>query len=244
MEFAVSAMSPLCATSRAYAFPVPKPAAIVFDVNETLFSLDALDPVFDEYGLTGMRDLWFARTLRTGFALTAMDGYRTFPEVATTEFQLLAPERIDARGMDSLLQAFASLQAHRDVAPALQRLHESGVPMVTLSVGSASNVEKLFHSAGLSDLIEHHLSCEAVQRWKPAPEPYRFACRFLDCEPKDVAMVAAHSWDIAGAAAAGMKTAWISRLEGVFDASFYSADFPGPELSGVDLLDIVERLLS
>ncbi len=221
-----------------------RPAAIVLDVNETLFSLEALDPVFDEYDLTGMRDLWFARTLRAGFALTAMGGYRTFPEIAGFEFQSLAPGRIHRSEQNSLLRAFAELDPHPDVAPALHRLHEAGVPMVTLSVGSASNVEKLFRRAGLSDVIEHHLSCESVQRWKPAAEPYLFACRHLGRDPADVWMIAAHSWDIAGAAAVGMKTAWISRLEGVFDASFYSADFSGPKLSGVDLLDIVERLLA
>jgi len=43
--------------------------AVVFDVNETLFSLDRLRPAFVEVGLEpDVVPLWFARLLRDGFA--------------------------------------------------------------------------------------------------------------------------------------------------------------------------------
>ena len=46
---------------------------VAFDVNETLFSLDSLGPVFATAGLNPAAvPLWFARLLRDGFALTAM----------------------------------------------------------------------------------------------------------------------------------------------------------------------------
>lgn len=49
--------------------------AVVFDVNETLFSLRRMGPAFAVAGLDpGLVPLWFARLLRDGFALTAMGG--------------------------------------------------------------------------------------------------------------------------------------------------------------------------
>lgn len=216
-----------------------KPQVIVLDVNETLFALDALDPVFEQLGLGGQRDLWFVRTLRSGFALTCMGTYRAFPDVARQALKSLDPDRIGESEQDALMSAFANLDPHPDVAPALRALRDAGSRMVTLSVGNATNVERLFDRAGMADLVDVHLSCESVQRWKPAREPYLHACEVLDVHPSDAWMVAAHSWDIGGAAAVGMRTAWISRLEGEFDSSFGS-----PDVSCADLEDVVQHLLA
>lgn len=215
------------------------PQAVVLDVNETLFALDALDPVFQQFGLEGQRELWFARTLRSGFALTCSGEYRSFTEVARHALRSLAPDRIGASEQDALMAAFANLDPHPDVAPALHALRDAEVPVLTLSVGNAANVERLFEKADLADLVDVHLSCEQVQRWKPAREPYLHACEVLDVEPSKVWMVAAHSWDIGGAVSVGLRTAWVSRLEGEFDSSFGA-----PDVRGADLVEVVEHLLS
>lgn len=215
------------------------PRAIVLDVNETLFSLDNLQPVFDELGIPTARDLWFARTLRSGFALTCLGEYRTFPEVAAGALESLLPGKVRSNDVDALLAAFGTLRLHADVPDALVRLHEAGVPLVTLSVGTAANVERLFEAAGLGHVVNEHLSCASVQRWKPAPEPYLFACERLELAPRDVWMVAAHSWDIAGAKAVGMSTAWLARLERQFDANFGE-----PDIAGEDLAEVARALLS
>jgi hypothetical protein len=63
---------------------MPAPEVVVFDVNETLFDLAGLDSRFTDVGLDPtLRPLWFARTLRDGFALAAAGDYRPFREVAT-----------------------------------------------------------------------------------------------------------------------------------------------------------------
>lgn len=219
--------------------PVGRPRAIVLDVNETLFSLRVLDPLFDRWGFTGQRDLWFARVLRTGFALTCAGEYRGFPEVARGALRGMDPERMGAEETDALIEAFAALEPYPEVEPALRRLQDNGIPMVTLSVGNAANVARLFERSGLAELVDTHLSCEDVRRWKPAPEPYLHACRVLGFDASEVCMVAVHSWDIGGAAAAGLQTAWVSRLEGIFDANFGE-----PDVIGADLVAVVERLLS
>ena len=52
-------------------------------------------------------------------------------------------------------------------------------------------------------------------------------------------MVAAHARDLAGARSVGTKTARLSRLEGEFDANFGA-----PDLSGLDMGEVIDRLIA
>ena len=70
-------------------------------------------------------------------------------------------------------------------------------------------------------------------RWKPAAAPYLAGCLALGLSPRDVVMVAAHSWDVHGAHRAGLRTAWITRLEQVRSDIFAPADIEGLDLPAV-----------
>jgi FMN phosphatase YigB (HAD superfamily) len=65
--------------------------------------------------------------------------------------------------------------------------------------------------AGLSGPFELVLSADAVRRLKPAPEPYRMAAERLGVAVGEVRLVAAHAWDVAGAARAGCATDFVAR---------------------------------
>ena len=55
------------------------PRIIVFDVNETLLDLAALDPYFERaFGDTTARKEWFAQMLRTAFVSVITDRYTDF----------------------------------------------------------------------------------------------------------------------------------------------------------------------
>lgn len=184
-------------------------AGVVFDVNETLLDLGGLDTVFEEFGLdANLRGTWFAQTLRDGFALTLAGKYAHFAEIARITADAIAPGLGDA-----LLAAFARLELHPDVVEAVEVLDGAGIPMVTLSVGNSAIAREAMERAGLAGKFRAYLSCEQVGKWKPAAEPYLFGCAELSCAPQEVVMVASHSWDLAGAEAVGMRTAWIARGE-------------------------------
>ena len=55
------------------------------------------------------------------------------------------------------------------------------------------------------------LGAEVARNYKPKPELYLGACAAFDCAPGQVMMVAAHSYDLAAAAALGLRTAFIAR---------------------------------
>src|SRR5947209_4933901 len=101
----------------------PHPAAVAFDVIGTLFSLEPLRGPLTELGLPPYAlELWFARTLRDGFALAAAGAFRPFHEVATGTLEGLLAEHgrpADSSGISTALGQFSQLPAHPDAGPAL-----------------------------------------------------------------------------------------------------------------------------
>lgn len=206
---------------------------MLLDVNETLLDLRGLQPAFDSLGIPDAMPRWFALTLRNGFALAASGDCRTFAEVARDALVSLEPTRLSPADADVLLEAFAQLSPHPDVEPGLRALSDAGIPAMTLTVGSAEVVAAIFDRHGLADLVAGHLSAADLGRWKPAPAPYLAGCLALGLAPAEVAMVAAHSWDLHGAHRAGLRTAWISRLEARPSQVFATPDISGPDLPAV-----------
>jgi 2-haloacid dehalogenase len=213
---------------------------VAFDVNETLFPLEPLGPAFADIGLDPtLVPLWFARLLRDGFALATIGRYRPFGEVAAESLRALAPDRIDDAAVATVLGAFRELDPHPDVEPTLRRLREAGVPAVTLTNGSVEVVGVLLARAGLADLVQRTFSVDAVRRWKPAPEPYAWAAAELGVEPGQLALIACHPWDCAGAREAGLVSGWVDRT-----GSGWPTLFARPHVTGRDLTQVVTALLS
>lgn len=82
-------------------------------------------------------------------------------------------------------------------------------PVLGLSNASRTALLRLNAHAGLR--WHQALSSEAVLAYKPAPEVYQFAIDTAGCPPERVLMVAAHAWDLRGAQARGMRTAYVQR---------------------------------
>ena len=94
--------------SRSHRLTVPElPVEVIaFDVNETLFSLDGLRPVFERVGLDpGAVPLWFARILRDGFCLTVVGEFATFNDIAAEQLYALAPKPVDAAAVAQVTNA-------------------------------------------------------------------------------------------------------------------------------------------
>ncbi|MFI8849811.1 haloacid dehalogenase type II [Streptomyces sp. NPDC053499] len=85
-------------------------------------------------------------------------------------------------------------------------------PVVGLS--NAARTALLQLNAFASLRWHQALSAEAVSAYKPAPEVYRLALDTAGCPPERVLMVAAHAWDLRGAQALGMRTAYVRRPVG------------------------------
>jgi 2-haloacid dehalogenase len=115
-----------------------------------------------------------------------------------------------------------------DSVAALERLARH-FPVLGLSNAGHSALLRLNAHAGLR--WHQALSSEAVLAYKPAPEVYQLAIDTSGCPPEHALMVAAHAWDLRGARARGMRTAYVQRPAGdppthsdVFDWHFNGLD--------------------
>jgi len=216
-----------------------KPRAVALDVIETLVSLDALAVALDDVGVEAAPvERFFTRLLRDGFALAASGAYRPFPEVADSALAAIAPN-LTPGDREEVLAAFRRLDAHPDTRPALERLAGSGLQVVTLTNGTAANTAALLDRNGLEGLVSRVISIDEVRVWKPAAAPYLHAADVVGVEPHQLALVAAHAWDVHGARHAGLLSGWVSRREGVFPAIF-----DRPDVTGADLVEVVDQLLA
>jgi len=218
---------------------MPRPTFVLFDVNETLSDLQPLRARFEEVGAPGqLLELWFASTLRDGFALTAAGAYADFRTIAlgVLRGQLAHVEALrgDAgEAADHIVAGFGELDVHPDVPDGVRRLANAGVRMATLTNGAAKVAEKLLERAGLSELVERRLSVDEVRRWKPAPEPYQHALREVAVSPAECVLVAARPWDIDGAKRAGLQAAWLNRKRAPYPDFFERPDATAETLGGL-----------
>lgn len=210
---------------------------LVFDVNETLLDLAALDDPFREvFGMADLRREWFQQLLRSMLVSTITGPYVEFPKLGRAALELVARRRghaLDDAQAKKVLSRVRELPAHPDVRPALERLRDAGFRMATLTNGTAETAEAQLQSAGIRDLFERVLSADSVKKLKPAPEPYLMAAAEMEVAVSDVRLVAAHDWDVAGALAAGCSAAFVGRGGALPDPAFTTPDIVGSDLTAV-----------
>ncbi|MBX9591983.1 MAG: haloacid dehalogenase type II [Hyphomonadaceae bacterium] len=95
-----------------------------------------------------------------------------------------------------------------DVIEGLRRLKTRYI-IGTLSNGNVGLLTRMAKNAGLPwDVV---LGAETARAYKPLPAAYLASAAVLNLEPAQVMLVAAHNGDLAAAAAAGLRTAFVAR---------------------------------
>lgn len=205
-----------------------RPSVLLFDVNETLSDLSPMGERFAEVGLpTHLAPTWFAGLLRDGFAVTVTGRQASFKDIGADVLRGLAAgvDGVDAdAAIEHVLSSFTTLDLHPDVVEGLRGLLDLGLRMATLTNGAATIPESLLVRAGVADVMERFLSVDDAGIWKPHADAYAYALRQMDVEPGGAMLVAAHPWDIDGAARAGLATAYVNRAKLPYPSQFERAD--------------------
>lgn len=218
-----------------------RPPAVAFDVLGTLFSLEVLREQVTSLGAPPQAlELWFAQALRDFFAASHSGRYT--PLAAVLESAL--PRALRAFGVldvdGGALAAAASATGRLEPAPgahqACSALAGAGVPLVALSNGSKELTAALLGQAGLAHMFAAVRSTDEVEASKPDSRVYAMAREHAP--GRELWLVAAHAWDVAGAARAGLRGAWVSSVEGIWlDA------YPPPEVIAGDLAAAARKIL-
>ena len=143
----------------------------------------------------------------------------------------------DAGLADDALGLMSTMPAFIDAPAALEQLRGIGLRLGVLTQSAAEAADAVLRFAGLRDRIEVVISAPESGAFKPDPRPYRMALERIGAPAEEVALVAAHWWDVAGAKAAGLRTGWVARRDLVLPGAV-----PEPDVSGRDLLEVAEGL--
>ncbi|WP_162224597.1 haloacid dehalogenase type II [Halorussus amylolyticus] len=157
--------------------------------------------------------LWRQTQLRYAQQVALMDDYVTFRTVTeralayALDYYNLDPDR-SAR--ERILASYDHLEPYPDAVDALGRLGDDRT-LAVLSNGNPEMLETLAENAGLAPHLDELVSADEVATFKPDPAVYRNAADRLDRDLGDCVLVSSNAWDVAGAASAGMATAWVNR---------------------------------
>jgi 2-haloacid dehalogenase len=213
----------------------------VFDVNETLLDLAALDPLFERvFGDAAVRRLWFNQMLQSAFVATMTDAYVTFGESAAAALSMTEERQgaeVSEDDRQEILGGLRDLPPHPEVPDSLDRLRETGFRLATLTNSTQEVAEAQIENTGLADRFEQILSADTAKRLKPAPAPYRVAARALEIPERGMRLVAAHAWDVAGALRAGCAAAFVARQP--FDPLVER-----PDVVGADLAEVADGIIA
>lgn len=215
-----------------------------------IFMFDAYGTLFDVHSavaqagapLGANRDpvsqLWRAKQLEYTWTFTLMG------QSASVDFSVLTARALDFALAkysvsdpvlrQALLDAYLTLDAYPDVAPALTDIKAAGNSTAIFTNGTRGMVDAAIAASGIGGLLDHVITVEAMQRFKPEPAVYEHARNSVGSpQPHEIVFVSSNRWDVAGAASVGFTPVWVNRTG-------QPAEYPGfdpvvvvPDLTGI-----------
>lgn len=215
---------------------------IVFDVNETLLDLAALDLHFERvFGSISIRISWFDQVLRNSLVATITGHYDDFGKIAGAALDMTAQLHhlvLNDEDRTAIMSGIRRLPPHPDVVSGLEKLKTAGFHLFTLTNSPAHVVDAQLQNAGIAGYFEKSFSVDAIKKFKPDAEVYQMTAKELGVSVDQIRLVAAHDWDVAGALCAGCTAAFISRPGKVLNPLM-----PRPDITGKDLVDVAEKII-
>ncbi len=220
------------------------PRVLVFDVNETLIDIDALQPHFERiFGDSSVLREWFGQLVMYSMTVTLAGRYADFFALGQGVVHMLAEiHRVDVNDGDlhALAEGMRTMPAHRDAAEGLSLLRDNGYRLVTLTNSPHSDGPTPLDHAGLTEFFERQFTVDDSRVFKPSTSLYTGVARSLGVAPGDCMMVAAHAWDTIGAQSAGFSGALITRPG---NAALRVPGIPEPTVIASNLLQLNEVLV-
>ena len=198
----------------------PPVKAIVFDAYGTLFNINSLDHVLNQYfgdRASELSSLWRKKQLEYTWLRTLMERYKRFSEVtmdalvhSCNSLGLTVTDEI----RNHLHKQYLELEAYPEVPLVLKSLSEK-VALGVLSNANQTMLQGAINRNNLGTFLTQVLSVEEISLFKPRKEVYQLACNGFQVLPKEILFVSANTWDVVGAKSFGLRVAWLNRFQTV-----------------------------
>lgn len=198
--------------------------SLAFDVFDTLINTAAIrealvDYVDDHAG--SFYKLWRTKQLEYSFRKSLMK--------MPADFSLCTKESLDyccysfdiylsGRDKKNLLKKFNSLPAFQNTEKALEQAKSEGHKLYILTNGNKDVVSELLHHNQLFSYFKKIITAEEAGIFKPSPVVYNHFIESTGSQKETSWLISGNSFDIIGAANAGLNTVWVQRSsENIFD---------------------------
>jgi len=197
---------------------------IAFDVYGTLINTsgiyNSLVTLMDEKARLFM-NTWRNKQLEYSFRRGLMNKYEDF-SVCTKDALafccLKFNTKLTKKQKNELMDEYKILPAFSDVKMGLQSLKDEGHKLFAFSNGNTNAIVNLLNNAKISSYFDGVVSVEEVKMFKPNPIVYEYFNQKTNSTKANSWLVSSNSFDVIGAAAYGMKTAWVQRTsDSIFD---------------------------
>ncbi|CAE6463532.1 unnamed protein product [Rhizoctonia solani] len=131
--------------------------------------------------------------------------FRTLEELVGTQS---VNEGWDETEMKLICESWKGQSPWEDTLDGMELLRAK-FTVAALSNGSARDLIAMNRASGVT--WDYFLTSDLIGAIKPSPESYKAAIRLLGYSPGEIAMVAAHEYDLDAARTHGMKTIYIDR---------------------------------
>lgn len=222
--------------------------ALCFDMYGTLCDTGSVTTrLAAELGVSGalvdaIDRTWRSKQLQYSYQLSLMDRYEPFGDVTERALSYaLARYDLDPDPptRERILGAYDRLEPFPAAAAALAALRDEGYTCVVLSNGDPEMLRRLIEHTDLGEVLDDptFVSADEVGVFKPAPAVYENAADRLIRDIGDCRLVSGNAWDVTGADAAGMQTAWVNRRRDPPEATG-----PAPDVQVRSLADLPDAL--
>jgi 2-haloacid dehalogenase len=218
--------------ARGISMPNERPNPVLaFDVYGTL-----IDPFRMEEHLRAdfgekakeASELWRSKQIEYSFRRALMKKYRNFDACTAQALRFVSAQfgiSLSEEAQEKLLSKYMQLPAYPDVTGALDALAAQGFAIAACSNGTESTVRGLLDHAAVLSHFSRIVSVDPIRTFKPDPAVYDYLVAELRTRREMVWLISSNPFDVIGAKACGLRTAWVQRdPKRVFDPWEFEPD--------------------
>ena len=192
------------------------PSIFVFDAYGTLFDVHAAVRRHAEAigpDAAQLSALWRAKQLEYTWIRTLAGRYRDFWTLTAEalDFAFASFPAADPALKQKLLDAYRRCDCYPEVPKIVRELKQQGKQLAILSNGTPDMLASAISAAGLDGTFDAVLSVDAIRTYKADPRVYELATTHFRVYPDAISLQSSNRWDVAGAAAFGLRAVWINR---------------------------------
>mmetsp|Transcript_42169 Transcript_42169/g.68306 ORF Transcript_42169/g.68306 Transcript_42169/m.68306 type:complete len:232 (+) Transcript_42169:17-712(+) len=212
-----------CPTSMADA-----PPTLFFDVNETSLDIITVFSAIDKVLGSGGGLTWFDRLIQMSFCMAHVNQYDGFAVLSKAAFKAVCEAKGVVAGdaeWGTIAPEFTKMVPHPEVVQALEAFKANGWRLIAFSNHPLSALEAVLKGGGIYDKFDGIVSVDGAKNFKPHLDTYRHALGSTGSSAATSVMIACHDWDLAGANAVGMKTAFVKRKGCVMGSAYVQPEY-------------------